>query len=128
MRMASGRIRNIDDFDMYNMSYVVPGAVARELERLAANPVKGHEAQKALALTGTMRHIIEEGDYADQVILDYVKECGGIVATIDGELKREIKAAGGGIVSLHNDNMVLEAPSGSHNQKNRRRLRRGSQD
>lgn len=108
MYMASGRIRNMDGFDMDNVSYVVPGAVLRELERLADNPAKGHDARKARDLAGTMRHIMPEGDYADSAILDRVRTCGGMVATTDGKLKRRIKAAGGGVVSLHDDCMVLE--------------------
>lgn len=124
MRMASGRIRNLDGFDLGNISYVVPGAVLRELERLATDAAKGHEAGKALGLAGSMRRIIPEGDYADRAILDHVREHGGTVATTDTSLKRDIKAAGGGVVSLHDDNMVLEAPAGRHGYGERRRARR----
>ena len=108
MYMAAGRIRNMDGFDMGNVSYVVPGAVMRELERLADNPAKGHDARKARDLARTMRPVIPGGNYADAAILDHVKACGGMVATTDGKLKRRIKAAGGGVVSLHDDCMVLE--------------------
>ena len=124
MRMASGRIRNLDTFDLGNVSYVVPGAVLRELERLATDAAKGHEARKALELAGAMRRIMPEGDYADRAILDHIKEYGGTVATTDTGLKREIKAAGGGVVSLHDDNMVLEPPSGGGRSGARRRTRR----
>lgn len=58
MRMASGRIRNLDSFDLDGISYVVPGAVLRELERLAANPAKKHEVKKAQEMAGGMRRII----------------------------------------------------------------------
>ena len=108
MHMAAGRIRNMDGFDMDNVSYVVPGAVMRELERLAGNPAKGHDAGKALNLARTMRPVMPEGNYADAAILDHVKACGGMVATTDGKLKRRIKAAGGSVVSLHDDCMILE--------------------
>lgn len=124
MRMASGRIRNLDGFDLGNVSYVVPGAVLRELERLATDTAKGHEARKALELAGAMRRMIPEGDYADRAILDHIREHGGTVATTDTGLKREIKAAGGGVVSLHDDNMVLEPPSGGGRSGARRRTRR----
>ncbi len=124
MRMASGRIRNLDTFDLGNVSYVVPGAVLRELERLATDAAKGHEAGKALELAGAMRRIMPEGDYADRAILDHIREHGGTVATTDTGLKREIKAAGGGVVSLHDDNMVLEPPSGRGRSGARRRTRR----
>jgi len=124
MRMASERIRNLDTFDLGNVSYVVPGAVLRELERLATDAAKGHEAGKALGLAGAMRRIIPEGDYADRAILDHIREHGGTVATTDTSLKKEIKAAGGGVVSLHDDNMVLEPPSGRSSSGARRRARR----
>ena len=124
MHMASGRIRNLDGFDLGNVSYVVPGAVLRELEKLSTDTVKGHEARKALGLAGAMRRIIPEGDYADRAILDHIRSHGGTVATTDASLKREIKAAGGGVVSLHDDNMVLESPSGGGGSGARRRTRR----
>jgi hypothetical protein len=103
---------------------VVPGAAVRELERLAADPAKRHDAGKALEMAGSMRRIIPEGSYADRAILDHIREHGGTVATTDTKLKREIKAAGGGVVSLHDDNMVLESPSGRNIPMERRRARR----
>ncbi|MCE2509125.1 MAG: twitching motility protein PilT [Nitrosopumilaceae archaeon] len=124
MHMASGRIRNLDGFDLGNVSYVVPGAVLRELEKLSTDAAKGHEARKALGLAGAMRRIIPGGDYADRAILDHIRRHGGTVATTDAGLKRDIKAAGGGVVSLHDDNMVLESPSGGGGSGARRRTRR----
>lgn len=38
-----------------------------------------------------------------------MKENGGIVATIDGELKNRIKKIGGSILSVSNDKIVLES-------------------
>ena len=104
--MASGRIRNVDDFEIYNISYLVPGAVMRELERLAASQAKGHDARKALEMAATMRHVIPDGDYADDIILHHIKKDGGTVATTDVRLKRRIRAAGGDIITLHDDCMV----------------------
>jgi len=37
-----------------------------------------------------------------------VKENGGIIATIDAELKNRIKKIGGSILSVSNDKIVLE--------------------
>jgi rRNA-processing protein FCF1 len=41
--------------------------------------------------------------------VSYVKKNGGIVATIDGELKNRIKKNGGSILSVSNDKIVLES-------------------
>ena len=38
----------------------------------------------------------------------YAKENGGIIATIDTELKRRIKENGGSVVSLASNRIVLE--------------------
>jgi len=41
--------------------------------------------------------------------LNYIKENGGIVATIDKELKYKIKNFGGSVISIANNIIVLEA-------------------
>jgi rRNA-processing protein FCF1 len=38
----------------------------------------------------------------------YVKNNGGIIATIDAELKNRIKNNGGSVLSVSNDKIVLE--------------------
>lgn len=111
MLMASGRLRNLDSFDLDNITYVVPGPVVRELEGLANNTTKGDVAIKALRLSATMRCTIPRDNYADDAILEYIIQHGGMVATSDGMLKRRIKAAGGSVISVHNGYMVLETGS-----------------
>ena len=116
MRMAAGRIRNVDGagVDVGQIVYVVPEAVVSELERLTKSPAKRHDAAGALRLAGEMRRIKMPGGYADRAILDHVRERGGFVATIDRKLKADVKSAGGHIVSLHDDCIVLEpGPSGA---------------
>ncbi len=49
------------------------------------------------------------GISVDDALVVYVKKNGGIVATIDIELKRRIKETGGTILSLANNRIVLEA-------------------
>ena len=116
IRMAAGRIRNVDSagVDMGQIVYVVPEVVASELERLAKNPTKRHDATGALRLAEGMRRIKMPGGYADQAILNHVKERGGFVATIDRKLKADVKSAGGHVVSLHNDRIVLEPGPGNY--------------
>ncbi|MGI0066006.1 MAG: hypothetical protein ACREA5_02725 [Nitrosotalea sp.] len=41
-------------------------------------------------------------------MVSYVKENGGIVATIDAELKVRIKKNGGSVISISSDKIVLE--------------------
>ena len=48
------------------------------------------------------------GKTADDGILNFVKENGGMVATMDRELKSKIKEVGGSVLSIHNDKIVLE--------------------
>ena len=48
------------------------------------------------------------GATADLGILDFVEKNGGIVATMDKELKSKIKEVGGSVLSIHNDKIVLE--------------------
>lgn len=110
MRMASGRIRNMDDvrFEVGPLEWVVPAVVMAELERLAGTTSKGHDAAKAIRMAEGMRRMEMPGRYADRSILDHVMAKGGYVATVDGDLKRAVKSAGGRVVSLHDDCVVLE--------------------
>jgi rRNA-processing protein FCF1 len=48
------------------------------------------------------------GKSVDDALVSYVKEHGGIVATIDAELKMRIKKNGGSILSISSDRIVLE--------------------
>lgn len=44
----------------------------------------------------------------DDALVSYVQKHGGIVATLDGELKMRIKKNGGSVLSISNDKIVLE--------------------
>ncbi|HVZ62255.1 MAG TPA: hypothetical protein VG896_01050 [Candidatus Nitrosotalea sp.] len=48
------------------------------------------------------------GKSVDDALVSYVKENGGIVATIDAELKTRIKKSGGSVLSVASDKIVLE--------------------
>ncbi|MGI0046227.1 MAG: hypothetical protein ACREBB_03435 [Nitrosotalea sp.] len=48
------------------------------------------------------------GTSVDDAIVLHVKKNGGIVATIDIELKKRIKENSGTVLSLANDRIVLE--------------------
>lgn len=48
------------------------------------------------------------GRSVDDAIVMYVQKNGGMVATIDAELKRRVKQSGGTVLSLANDRIILE--------------------
>jgi len=48
------------------------------------------------------------GDSVDNALVAYVKKKGGIIATIDIELKKRIRENGGSILSVANDRIILE--------------------
>ena len=110
IHLATHRITNISDLEteIGNLSFVVPEIVKTELEHLAEDPDKNN------AVTQTLEHIKNfktnsiTGKTADLGILDFVGKNGGIVATMDKELKSKIKDVGGSILSIHNDKIVLE--------------------
>jgi hypothetical protein len=49
------------------------------------------------------------GKFADQAIIDYVRNHGGITATMDKELKNKIKSLNGSVMSFSNDKIILES-------------------
>ena len=49
------------------------------------------------------------GKFADQAIIERVRKRGGIIATLDSELKNKIKSLGGSVMSLSSDKIVLES-------------------
>ena len=49
------------------------------------------------------------GNFADKELLAHVKNNRSIIGTMDKELKKQIKRAGGSIISLSNDKIVLES-------------------
>ena len=110
MHLATNTITNIDSIEteIGNLSFVVPEIVKKELEHLAEDPDKNN------AVTQTLEHIKNfktnsiSGKTADLGILDFVEKNGGMVATMDKELKSKIKDAGGSVLSIHNDKIVLE--------------------
>ena len=110
IHLATHRITNISDLEteIGNLSFVVPEIVKKELEHLAEDPDKNN------AVTQTLEHIKNfktnsiTGKTADLGILDFIENNGGMVATMDRELKSKIKDVGGSILSIHNDKIVLE--------------------
>ena len=110
IHLATHRITNISDLEteIGNLSFVVPEIVKKELEHLAEDPDKNTAVMQTLDFIKDFKTNSITGKTADLGILDFVEKNGGMVATMDRELKSKIKDAGGSVLSIHNDKIVLE--------------------
>ena len=54
------------------------------------------------------KNIKISGRSVDDALVSHVKKNGGIIATIDIELKKRIREYGGSIMSVANDRIILE--------------------
>ena len=110
MHLATHRITNINSIEteIGSISFVVPEIVKKELEHLAEDPDKNTAATQTLEHIKNFKTNLITGKTADLGILDFVEKNGGIVATMDRELKNKIKEIGGSVLSVHNDKIVLE--------------------
>ena len=110
IHLATHRITNISDLEteIGNLSFVVPEIVKKELEHLAEDPDKNTAVMQTLDFIKDFKTNSITGKTADLGILDFVEKNGGIVATMDKELKSKIKEVGGSVLSIHNDKIVLE--------------------
>ena len=110
IHLATHRITNISDLEteIGNLSFVVPEIVKKELEHLAEDPNKNTAVMQTLDFIKDFKTNSITGKTADLGILDFVGKNGGMVATMDRELKSKIKQVGGSVLSVHNDKIVLE--------------------
>ncbi len=111
IHLATRRIKNIDNLDVEigQITFVVPQVVISELSKLAKNPTKTQDIQLTLNYIENFKTIPILGTFADKELLDYVLNNKAIVATMDKELKKQIKNRGSSIMSFSNDKIVLES-------------------
>ena len=111
IHLATRRIKNIDNLDVEigQITFVVPQVVKNELSELAKNPEKAQNIQSTLNCIKNFKIIPILGTFADKELLDYVSNNKVIVATMDKELKKQIKNSGSSIMSFSNDKIVLES-------------------
>lgn len=111
IHLATRRIKNIDNLDVEigQITFVVPQVVKNELSILINNPKKEQDAQSTLNYIRNFKIIPIFGTFADKELLDYVLKNKVIVATMDKELKKQIKENGSSILSFSNDKIVLES-------------------
>ena len=111
IHLATRKIKNIDSVntEIGQIQFVVPSVVSAELERLSKNQEKKQDATATLEFTQNLKTIEMSGKFADQAIIEHVRNHGGMTATMDKELKNKIKSLNGSIISFSNDKIVLES-------------------
>ena len=110
IHLATNRIKNLDNLDVEigQVSFVVPQVVKNELFELEKKSEKKQDIQSTLNYIKNFKIIPILGSFADKELIDYVSKNRVIVATMDRELKKQIKNNGSSIMSIHNDKIVLE--------------------
>ena len=111
IHLATRRIKNIDNLDIEigQITFVVPQVVKNELSKLAKKPEKTQDIQSTFNYIKNFKTIPIFGTFADKELLDYISNNKVIVATMDKELKKQIKNHGSSIMSFSNDKIVLES-------------------
>ena len=111
IHLATRRIKNIDNLDteIGSISFTVPEVVKNELNKLQQIPEKNKEITITLNFIKNFKIIPINGIYADQELINYVKNNRSIIGTMDKDLKNKIKKLDSSILSIHNDKIVLES-------------------
>ena len=111
IHLATRKIKNIDSVntEIGQIQFVVPSVVLNELRKLSKTEEKKQDAIATLEFARNLKTTEMSGKFADQAIIERVRKRGGIIATIDNELKNKIKSLGGSVMSLSNDKIVLES-------------------
>jgi hypothetical protein len=111
INLATQKIKNLDTIntEIGQIQFVVPSAVLNELKRLSKSQKKKQDAVTTLEFARNLKTTQMSGKFADQAIIERVRKRGGIIATIDNELKNKIKSLGGSVMSFSNDKIVLES-------------------
>jgi rRNA-processing protein FCF1 len=111
IHLATNRIKNLDNLDVEigQISFVVPQVVKNELFELEKNLDKKQDAKSTLKYIKNLKIIPILGSFADKELLDYVLKNRVIVATMDKELKKQIKNNGSSIMSFSNNKIILES-------------------
>jgi len=111
INLATRRIKNIDNVDVEIgfISFIVPEVTKTELLKLQMNPEKKYDVEKTLDFIKNFKKIPLSGSFADKELLEYTQSKKCIVGTMDKELKKKIKQAGGSVLSFSNDKIILES-------------------
>lgn len=111
IHLATNRIKNLDNLDVEigQIRFVVPQVVRNELLELEKKPEKKQDIKSTLNYIKNFKTISILGSFADKELIDYVSKNKVIVATMDKELKKQIKNHGSSIMSFSNNRIILES-------------------
>ena len=111
IHLATNRIKNLDriSLEIGTLTFLVPNVVLSELEKLKDNPIKKNQSIRTLEYIKKFQNIKIDGIYADEEILNHIKNNKSFVATMDKEFKKKIKNLGSVVISFQNNNMVMES-------------------
>ena len=111
IHLATRRIKNIDSLgvEIGQITFVVPQVVQNELSKLIKNPTKSKDIQSTINYIKNFKEIPISGTFADKELLEYVSKNNVIVATMDKELKKQVKRYGSSIMSFSGNRIVLES-------------------
>lgn len=111
IHLATQRIKNIDrlDVEIGEITFVVPQVVKNELSELAKKPDKKQDIELTQEYIKNFKIVPISGTFADKELLDYVLKNRIIVATMDKDLKKQIKNKGSSIMSFLNNRIILES-------------------
>ena len=111
IHLSTHKIKNLDSVntEIGQIEFVVPSAVLNELRKLSKTQKKKQDAITTLEFARNLKTTQMSGKFADQAIIERVRKRGGIIATVDNELKNKIKNLGGSVMSFSSDKIVLES-------------------
>lgn len=111
IHLATKRILNIDRIgtEIGHISFVVPKVVQNELISLQKKHSKRQDATDTLNYIKNFKILELSGTFADKEILEYVSKNSMIVATMDKELKKQVRSHGCPILSFSKDKIILES-------------------
>ena len=111
IHLANNRIKNLDNLDVEigQITFVVPQVVKNELIELEKKPEKKQDIKLTLDYIKNFKIIPILGSFADKELIDYVSKNRVIIATMDRELKKQIKNNGSSIMSFSNNKIILES-------------------
>lgn len=110
IHLATRRISNIDSVcsEIGSVTFVVPEVVLGELGRLRGVPEKRDAAEAALRYAEKLETVPMAAGSADPALVEHARNNRSIIGTMDRALKKQVREAGGSVMSFWNDRIVLE--------------------